>query len=65
MDIELKVELRKAIEKWSDKIIEHPKTDAALWTDKLVENMTDAAINIYDQNLETQKWLKEQGYLEY
>jgi hypothetical protein len=62
MDIELKVLLRKAIEKWNDQISDNDKRMNIYFTDELINNMTNAAEVVYDQNEETQTWLKEQGY---
>jgi len=62
MDIELKVVLRKAIEGWSNKVIENEKRINVYFTDELINKMTDAAEIVYDQNEETQNWLKDQGY---
>lgn len=64
MDIELKVELREAINKWSNKVAEHDKREDVYFTDGLVAKMTDAAETVYDQMVETQKWMKEQGYIQ-
>ena len=61
MEILLKFELHKAIEKWGNNIA-YKKQDQSYFTDELINNMVKAAELVYDQNLETQSWLKEQGY---
>lgn len=61
MEIAIKFELHKAIEKWSNDITDN-KQDSSYFTDELINNMVKAAELVYDQNLETQVWLKEQGY---
>lgn len=63
MKILLKFELHKAIEKWGNTVADK-KQDSAYFTDELINNMVKAAELVYDQNLETQIWLKDQGYLE-
>ena len=63
MEKYLKVILRKSIEEWSKYINSHEKKIDVYFTDELIDKMTDAAEIVYDQNKETQTWLKKQGYL--
>jgi hypothetical protein len=63
MDIELKVELRKAINNFINKTSEHSKRGDYYIPDRLAEKMTDAAEAVYDQNTDTESWLREQGHL--
>jgi len=63
MDIELKVILRKAIEGWGNKTVGHDKNMNVYFSYNLIELMTDAAEIVYDQNVDTQNWLKDHGYM--
>ncbi len=62
MDTELKVKLERAIKKFVASIAEDTayQQDGALWTDTLTARMAKAAELIYDQNRDTQKYLREQ-----
>ncbi len=62
MDTELKVKLERAIKKFVDNIVDDPiyVNDELYWTETLTARMTDAAELVYDQNRDTQKYLREQ-----
>lgn len=63
MHIELKLELCKALEKWSSKTSDNINRSDTFFTDDLLINMASVAELIYDQNAETQEWLKKEGHL--
>jgi len=43
-------------------LFDNEKRMNVYFTDELINKMTDAAEIVYDQNEETQNWLKDQGY---
>ena len=61
----LKEILRIAIKECCIQIIEQQEYDkeAIWWPDELVNRMTDAAALIYDQNKETQTFVKKERYM--
>ena len=63
MELTIKVEFEKAIEKVVEIIVEMPKYSGAWWTAELTNNIVKAIEIVVDQNEETQTWLRKEGYL--
>ena len=64
MKARLKGILKKAIQNACDEIVETTEysEEEIWWTEELVGRMTEAAVLIYEQNKETQKYLVREGY---
>ncbi len=59
----IKLEFHKAIDSVIEKLADAGELENFWWTDDLVDNMLNAMEIVYNQNIETQRWLREQELL--
>ncbi|MFA5398814.1 MAG: hypothetical protein WC346_22560 [Methanogenium sp.] len=62
MNKALKKRLNKKFKEFRDEAAQEGEFEE-LVPDKLFKNMIAAAILVYDQNIDTNKWLRREGYI--